>query len=436
MTKEEFYESQERFQLLAESSLAGMYLIQDGKFKYVNQAFADLFGYQVEEVLNDLQMTELIYPEDRPLVQENIRRRIEGDENAIRYTFRGLRKNKSIIHVEVHGRRVQFNDRAGVIGTLIDITETKRAEEELRCLNDQLESRIKERTHELEASYRELKLAHAKLLQQEKMASIGQLAAGIAHEINTPIQFVNDNVTFLHTSMDELLAGMQMFLNIIQSASEETLLSDIKNNFNAIAEDLELDYLKTEIPQSFETLQEGIKRISRIVIAMKDFSQPSGNILEPVDVGKLIHTAAEVSCHAWKHVADLTIETPDTSVFVNGLKDELGQVVLNLITNAADAIEDTQLGEKAVRGRIQIQARIAEDKWAEIIVKDTGCGMPPEILSKIFDPFFTTKPVGHGSGQGLAIAYHIIKDKHGGELHVESRPNEGSTFVVRLPALP
>jgi two-component system, NtrC family, sensor kinase len=432
--EEQFYKSEERFQVLAESSLTGMYLIQDGQFSYVNKEFAKMFGYEVDEVLNDLKMTDLIYPHDHLLVQENIQRRIEGVEDSIRYVFRGLRKDGSIIYVEVHGGRIQYLGKPGVIGTLIDVTAAKRAEEELRRLNEKLEAKVEERTLELKKSYRELKLAHTNLLQKEKMASVGQLAAGIAHEINTPIQFISDNIAFLRESVGELLLGIQSCHYTTQSLEDTagtcTLIKDLK----AMLEDADLDYLKKEIPLAFESSFEGIRRISSIVLAMKEFAHPSGNNFAPVDLENLVKTTSEISRNAWKEVAELIIESAESPLIVEGLKDDLGQVMLNLIMNAADAITEKKQKSDEL-GRICIQIRNSGENWAEILVEDSGCGMQPELKRKIFEPFFTTKAVGRGSGQGLAIAYSIVKDKHGGELLVDSLPGKGSTFSVLLPIL-
>jgi signal transduction histidine kinase len=164
---------------------------------------------------------------------------------------------------------------------------------------------------------------------------------------------------------------------------------------------------------------------------MKEFSHPSSTTLEPVDLEMLIHTTVEISRNAWKRVAELDLELASSPLIVSGLRDELGQVLLNLIINAVDAIADAPPSEGGL-GRIRILTRVAGD-WAEIVVEDSGCGISPSLLSKIFEPFFTTKQVGRGSGQGLAIAYHIVTDKHGGELLVDSTPGKGSTFTVRLP---
>lgn len=428
----QFLEKDERFKLLTESSLAGVYLIQNGLFHYVNKAFANMFGYEVREILNEVSMKDLIYPEDHQLVVENIRRRIEGDEDSIRYNFRGLHKNGSILYVDVHGRRVQYCGKAGVIGTLVDISEAKKAEQDLRRLNDELETRIEERTIELKKSYRELKLAHTSLLQQEKMASIGQLAAGIAHEINTPIQFVGDNIIFLRESLEELLAGMQSCQHIALSINDNSKVNDIKKDIETLLEDTDFDYLKEELPLAFKSTLDGLNHISSIVTAMKEFSHPSGDKLQPVDLENLINTTVKISSNSWKVLASLVIEHDTTPLIVEGLRDELGQVLLNLIANAADAISVAKQEDEGA-GSILIKTRILEGKWAEIAVKDSGSGISPELQRKIFEPFFTTKEVGRGSGQGLAIAYHIIKDKHGGEILVDSIPGKGSTFTVRLP---
>lgn len=404
---------------------------------FVNPRMAQMLGYRTEEMLG-CPVTDFMYEEDVWDFREKMESGFQAGPNQ--YERRYRRKDGEMLWVKISAT-ADLDDTQrfrGGFAMVTDITEKKRAEEDLRHLNEELETRVKARTRELEEShaeleetYRELKLAHASILQQEKMASIGQLAAGIAHEINTPTQYVSNNISFLDETLGDLLAGMQACLDAASAMKGGTLTDGGRRALESKLEAVDFDYLKEEIPRALQESAEGLSRISGIVIAMKDFAHPSGTKLEPVDLETLIHTTIEISRNAWKMVAELTVEPASSPLIVNGLRDELGQVLLNLIINAVDAIAGAPPAGSEL-GRIRILTRAAGD-WAEIVVEDSGCGISPELQRKIFEPFFTTKAVGRGSGQGLAIAYHIVTDKHGGQLLVDSSPGRGSTFTVRLP---
>jgi signal transduction histidine kinase len=306
---------------------------------------------------------------------------------------------------------------------------------ELGKLNDQLKrqkSVLEERTQELAAAYDKLKQTHTQMLQREKMASIGQLAAGIAHEINTPVQFVGDNLSFLRESFDEILDGINQYHEMKVSAEQNNEeLSKLRNQIISLFENLDFEYLKKEIPLALDQTADGVRHVAEIVQAMKNFAHFSNTAQGPVKIDDLIQSTVEITRNAWKYVADLTVELAEPPLVVKGAWGELGQVLLNLILNAVDAIADAQYPENE-RGRILIQCR-RTDKWGEVVVKDSGCGIEPSLQRRIFEPFFTTKDVGHGTGQGLAMAYNIVTEAHGGELIVESEPGEGSSFIIRLP---
>ena len=306
---------------------------------------------------------------------------------------------------------------------------------ELGKLNDQLvdkKSALERQTEELEAAYKELQRTHGHLLQQEKMASIGQLAAGMAHEINTPIQYVGDNIAFLRNTFDELIESMQECKATLGSAGKDSIeLSNLLAEVALLFERLDIDFLKEEIPLALEQTADGAKHIANIVLALKNFAYCDGADLGPVEVDDIIHSTVEISRNAWNRVADLRLELTRPVLVVRGQKSGLGQVLLNLILNAVDAIAALQLPENE-RGQICIRTQ-KNDRWGEILIEDTGCGIEPALMKRIFEPFFTTKEVGQGSGQGLAIAYGIITETHNGELQVESELGKGSTFIVRLP---
>jgi signal transduction histidine kinase len=264
------------------------------------------------------------------------------------------------------------------------------------------------------------------------MESIGQLAAGIAHEINTPTQYVNDNTRFLRDSF----CGLQQLLDLYerlrveakQGAVPDTLLAEL----DALAADLDLGFLTAEIPKAIEQSLEGISRVAEIVHAMKQFSHPDQDEPELADLNKAIANTATVARNEWKYVAEMELDLAADLPAVPCLAGRFNQVILNLIVNAAQAIGDVVGGGSGAKGKIRITTRQDGDH-VEIRVADTGSGVPAAIRNRIFDPFFTTKQVGKGTGQGLAIAHNIIVEQHGGAIDVESEDGKGSTFLLRLP---
>ena len=269
----------------------------------------------------------------------------------------------------------------------------------------------------------------AQLRQAQKLESIGQLAAGIAHEINTPTQYVGDNTRFLQDTFTELLP---LFHALRQTLAEAGPLSAglLETTRSAIAQ-ADLDYLEAEIPVAIAQSLEGIERVSKIVRAMKNFSHPGSTEKVATDLNRAIDSTITVSRNEWKYVAEMATDFAPDLPLVPCLPAEFNQVILNLITNAAHAIAGV-VGDAGAKGSITVSTRRDGD-WVEIRVADTGTGISPDAQAKVFDPFFTTKEVGRGTGQGLAIAHAVIVDKHGGSIHFESVVGEGTTFVIRLP---
>lgn len=291
---------------------------------------------------------------------------------------------------------------------------------------------LEDQRRKLEQALDELKRTQAQLLQAHKLEAIGQLAAGIAHEINTPTQYVTDNVEFLSRAFELLAELVGTSRELVQSVQKGTPDPDIVARAAAAYGNARLAYVLKESPKAIEQSLEGLRRVASIVSAMKDFSHPSAGEKAPVDLNESIATTITVATNEWKYVADVeTFFDPDLPL-VPCLRDEVNQVVLNLIVNAAHAIDAVVLGGVKGKGTIRIETR-HDEGWAEIRVSDTGCGIPPHAVGRVFDPFFTTKPVGKGTGQGLAIAYSVVVDKHDGDIRFETEPGRGTTFVVRLP---
>ncbi|MEJ2619137.1 MAG: ATP-binding protein [Candidatus Thiodiazotropha sp.] len=276
------------------------------------------------------------------------------------------------------------------------------------------------------------KTLEQQLLQAQKLESVGQLAAGIAHEINTPTQYVQDNIRFLQEAFDDY---QQVFV-VYHRLREQLEDLDIPRNWLKPVDDtlerVDVAYLNEEVPQAFSQTLDGIRRISAIVSAMKEFSHPGTDAQQPVDINDVIKNVATVTRNEWKYVAALELNLSDDLPLPMGYRDKIGQVILNLIVNAAHAIADQINTGKFDKGTITIATR-CRDGGIELRIGDNGPGIPPAIRGKIFDPFFTTKGVGKGTGQGLSIAHSIIVEQHQGTLSVEASAEGGAEFVIQLP---
>ena len=270
------------------------------------------------------------------------------------------------------------------------------------------------------------------LLQAQKLESVGQLAAGIAHEINTPTQFVQDNTRFLQDAFEDYRTALDALLKLRDGLPNELIDADRLAAVDQAIEGADIDYLVEEIPRAIEQSLEGLQRIASIVAAMKEFSHPGTDAKTPIDVNAVIRNIVTVSRNEWKYVADLETQLDESLPRPLGHRDKLGQVLLNLIVNAAHAIGDDVDAATGKKGRIVVSAS-SDGEAVEIRISDNGPGVPEDIQQRIFDPFFTTKEVGKGTGQGLAIARSVVVDQHGGSLTLHSSPGEGATFVVRLP---
>jgi signal transduction histidine kinase len=284
-----------------------------------------------------------------------------------------------------------------------------------------------ERNQQLRRELDSIQRLELELRQAEKLRAVGQLAAGVAHEINTPIQYVGDSVHFIG---DAFGGFRKLALALRQaeadSADPEAALASLR----ATAEQIELDYLLTEVPLALEQTTDGVRRVAAIVAAMKDFGRPDTRDKVLVDVNRCVESTLLVAQNELKRVADVEATLGDCGL-VPGFPGELSQVVLNLLINAAHAVAERYAGSR-LRGSIRVRTERHRDD-VQLSVQDDGNGISPEIQGRIFEPFFTTKAVGTGTGQGLAIAHAIVVEKHGGSLRFESTPGQGSTFVISIP---
>ena len=277
----------------------------------------------------------------------------------------------------------------------------------------------------------ERKSLQDQLVQAQKLQSIGQLAAGVAHEINTPIQYIGNNVLFLQDSFNRLLELIQSFSYLLEDARQAKLSEASLQKAEELKEQVDLSYLNEEIPSAIQQTLDGIQRVSEIVRAMKDFSHPGESKKTFVDINKALESTIAVARNEWKYVADMETNFATDLPQVLCCSGEINQVFLNIIVNAAQAIAEVY-NRSHEMGTITIST-CRDGEWIEVRIRDTGPGIPDAIRSRIFEPFFTTKEVGVGTGQGLAIAYSFIQVKHKGRLTFETALGKGTTFIIRLP---
>ena len=270
------------------------------------------------------------------------------------------------------------------------------------------------------------------LLQSQKLESIGQLASGIAHEINTPIQYVGDNVRFLQEIHSDIHKVLDKYQQLLEGNRQKIIPEELIEEIETMQEEADIQFVLEEIPKALEQSMQGIDRISKIVRSMRDFAHPGVEEKTTVDINNAIDSTLTVTRNKWKFVADVDTNFASDLPLIGCYPAELNQAILNIIVNAADAVAAVVGENPTEKGKITITTAQHNDK-VEIRITDTGHGIPKENRDKIFNPFFTTKEVGKGTGQGLTITHSIIVNKHGGTINFESEQSKGTTFVITLP---
>ena len=273
------------------------------------------------------------------------------------------------------------------------------------------------------------------LRQSQKLEAVGQLASGIAHEINTPTQYVGDNTRFLQDAFGQISATLGSFAELLAAAKQGQATPELIERVEKTIAASDLAYLSEQIPAAIRDTLEGVERVTRIVRAMREFSHPGASAKVPAGLNKAIDSTITVARNEWKYVADMVLELEPGLPLVPCFVGEFNQVILNLVINAAQAVGEVVKAVPGSKGTITIRTRTVGES-AEIRVSDTGPGIPEAIRGRIFEPFFTTKDVGKGTGQGLTIVYGSVVRKHGGTVTFESEMGVGTTFIVRLPLHP
>jgi PAS domain S-box-containing protein len=277
---------------------------------------------------------------------------------------------------------------------------------------------------------RERKKLEMELRQAQKLESVGRLAAGIAHEINTPVQFVGDSIHFVHDAMNDLLPLIERYRALRLSVPEGTSSFPAAQDIAQAEVDADLDYVIKNVPESLDRAIDGLNRVATIVRAMKEFAHPDQKEMAAVDLNHCIQSTLVVARNEYKYVADMATDFGDLPL-VTCLAGEINQAILNVVVNASHAIADVVKGTPR-RGRIAVRTQLSGDTVV-VSISDDGGGIPEAIRERIFDPFFTTKEVGRGTGQGLSIARSVVVEKHGGRFTFETEVGKGTTFFIHLP---
>ena len=358
------------------------------RFTACNKLVANRMGVHPDELIGKTdfdffprEMAEKFFADEQALIQSG-----EALHDLEEMAFDKTRGMNRIILTSKVPLRDAAGNLTGIVGTGYDITERKAAEE--------------------------------RMASSERHESIGRLAAGVAHEINTPIQYLSDSMKFIGEGVQELLA----YVDKLQAA--QTTPAEPNDD---------IEYLREELPPAMKRVSEGLGRIAEIVRSLKDFSHADQDDLAAVDINRAINSTLVVARSEYAAVADIETElAPLPPVTCHG--GQINQVLLNLIVNASDAITDV-VGRTGCRGKIVVRTRHENDQVV-IEINDTGGGIPEAIRGRVFDAFFTTKEVGSGTGQGLSVARNVIVKGHGGTIDFVTESGVGTTFLVRLPIHP
>lgn len=385
-------------------NVPNMIFVKDKHRRYtlVNRALANIYGLPVKNIIGKTDAELIPNPDEAEKFLNDDKQILEtGEEKFIfEQKFTDRKGNTHWLHTV---KRPMISDTGveNILGIATDLTERKILESQLR---------------------------HA-----QKLESIGQLAAGIAHEINTPTQYVSDNTRFIRDAFTNINRVLAKYDECFQKAEKGSLNPQMLAEIKKEIEDADLEYLIEEVPNAVQQSLEGVSRIARIVQSMKDFAHPGAKEKTAVDLNRAIESTITVARNEWKYVAEMETHFDPNLPPVPCLLGEFNQVVLNMVINASHAIKDVVGDASHGKGKITVSTTKVNDDWAEIRVADTGTGIPPEIQSRVFDPFFTTKEVGKGTGQGLAISHTVVVEKHNGKLSFETESGKGTTFIIQLP---
>lgn len=421
--QEALAESDRRFQELAELLPQPIFECDTkGMITYNNRLGYELFGYTKADIEQGLSSIMLFVPEDRARALQSLEKRLKGIP-YVSHEYTGQKKDGSKFPMLVYTASIERDGKpVGIRGIVLDITERRVIEQNLRQLNLTLEQRIEKRTRELETT-------HQQMILQEKLASIGQLSAGLAHELNNPINFLRLNFSTLEEDVKDLQTLLESYRGCIMKLEQGVDVHDELENVRSREKEMSIDDLLEDLPDIFSESTNGFDRIRNIIESMRNFSyRHAEKELVLFDINKGVRDTLVIARNEYRYVADVEEHFQEVPLLYCN-PEQINQVFLNLIVNSAHAIASMQ---QDVKGRIVIRTWSDRDH-VFFSIEDNGPGISPEVVRRVFEPFFTTKKPGHGTGLGLSISYDIVVHKHNGQLEVYSPPTGGTVFTVALP---
>jgi len=424
-------ESEGRFKELADILPALIWISNaEGKRIFVNQQFLQFTGLEMSECMNG-GCSKLVHTDDREALQA-VYEQVKATHEAIETEYRLKHKNgvEHWILETVVPRKRKNGEVSGYMGCGIDISKQKQVEKSLEetvairtTLLQKTNQVLKKEKEEQVELNSQLKETQGHLVQSEKMASIGQLAAGVAHEINNPLGYIYSNLN----TLKNYLSDLEQVAAIAEKMADDLPADNtLATDFKQLKQDLDLEFLQEDLQDLVNESIEGATRAKKIVQDLRDFSRIDKQEREIFDVEEGISATLNIVHNELKYKADIVKEYGGIKPF-ECVGAQLNQVFMNLLVNAAHAIEDF--------GKITVRTGYENEDYAWVEIEDTGKGIPDNVKSKIFDPFFTTKPVGKGTGLGLSLSYKIIQD-HQGRVEVDSEVGKGTKFRVYLPINP
>lgn len=424
-------QSEERFRSYFNLPLVGIAITSPEKgWLDVNAKACEMLGYTREELVQ-LTWSELTHPEDLVLDIDLFNQILDGEIEQYAMDKRYLCKDGTILYTNIGVGCVRKPDGSVdyTVALIQDITARKLAEAALR----ESEAALRVRAQEVEETLRSLQLAQTQLIQSEKMSSLGQLVAGVAHEINNPVGFIHGNIAHAKEYAEDLLELLQLYQTVYP-----TPIPAIQEK----AEDIDLEFLKEDFPRLFSSMKMGSERIREIVLSLRNFSRLDEAEMKTVDIHEGIDNTLLILQNRLKLKPNqpgiLVVKDYGDLPLIECYPGQLNQVFMNILTNAIDALDEAlerspQVFNADRSPTIHLRTGIINTDWVEIQISDNGPGMTEKVRSRLFDPFFTTKPVGKGTGMGLSISYQIVVEKHSGSLLCHSIPGQGTEFTIRIP---